>query len=186
MSKLIDQAKRFAEKAHAGQVRKLKDEPFMNHPTNVASTLLAAGFDETVVAAGYLHDVVEDTTVEIAQISKEFGEKVKALVEANTEDTQLSWKDRKGQTIQAAKHGSIEVKSLIAADKMDNLTNILKYEKQMGDKVWSAFTKGKQDQYWYYSKVAEAIFENVPEDDIPSFFFEYKKLVHSLEKLIKQ
>ena len=184
MSKLIIQAKQFAERAHAGQVRKLNDEPFMNHPTNVASTLLAAGFDEIVVAAGYLHDVVEDTIVEIAEISRKFGEKVKALVEANTEDTRLPWKERKGQTIQAAKQGSIEVKALIAADKMDNLANVLKYEKQMGEKVWSAFSKGKQDQYWYYSKVAEAIFENVPKQEIPSFFYDYKKLVHSLEKLI--
>lgn len=186
MSKLITQAKRFAEQAHVGQVRKLNDESFMNHPTNVASTLLAAGFDEAVVAAGYLHDVVEDTTVGIVQISDQFGEKVTALVEANTEDKRLPWKERKGQTIQAAKHGSIEVKALIAADKMDNLTNVLKYEKQMGEKVWSVFSKGKQDQYWYYSNVAEAIFENVPEEDIPSFFFEYKKLVNVLEKRIKQ
>ena len=184
MSKLIIQAKQFAERAHAGQVRKLNDEPFMNHPTNVASTLLAAGFDEIVVAAGYLHDVVEDTTVEIAEISRKFGEKVKALVEANTEDTQLPWKERKRQTIQAAKQGSVEVKALIAADKMDNLTNVLKYEKQMGEKVWSAFSKGKQDQYWYYSKVAEAIFENVPEEEIPLFFYEYKKLVRTLQKIV--
>ena len=184
MSKLIIRAKQFAERAHAGQVRKLNDEPFMNHPTNVASTLKGAGFDETVVAAGYLHDVVEDTAVTITEISEQFGEKVTSLVEANTENMKLPWRERKEQTIMNARKGSMEVKALIAADKKDNLSNILKYEKQMGERVWSAFSKGKHDQYWYYSSVLEAIFQNVASKEIPPFFLEYKKLVDQLQQLI--
>ena len=186
MSKLILQAKQFAERAHYGQVRKLNDEPFMNHPTNVASILNAAGFDEIVVAAGYLHDVVEDTDVTMEEIVAEFGNEVKALVEANTEDLQLPWQQRKEQTILAARNGSIQVKALIAADKMDNLTNFLKYEKQLGARVWSVFSKGIEDQYWYYSEVSKAIFENASEEQIPSFFFEYKKLVLLLQQLVNK
>lgn len=184
MSKLILQAKQFAERAHAGQVRKLNDEPFMNHPINVASTLQSAGFDETVVAAGYLHDVVEDTAVTIAEVSERFGEQVKELVEANTENGKLPWRERKAQTIVNAEQGSLQVKALIAADKLDNLSNILKYEKDMGEEVWSAFSKGKQDQYWYYSNICEALFRNVMKEQMPAFFVDYKKLVEKLQELI--
>ena len=57
-----NKAKRYACKAHNGQVRKSdKEKPLIIHPIDVAYKLTKYGFDDNVIAAGYLHDVVEDT-----------------------------------------------------------------------------------------------------------------------------
>ena len=57
-----DKAKEFAINAHKGQIRKSnKEKPMIIHPINVADILSEYGFDDNVVAAGYLHDVIEDT-----------------------------------------------------------------------------------------------------------------------------
>ena len=61
-------AKEFAIKAHKGQVRKSdKEKPMIIHPINVGQILKQYGFDENVVSAGYLHDVVEDTSYELTE-----------------------------------------------------------------------------------------------------------------------
>ncbi|WP_042349113.1 HD domain-containing protein [Bacillus massiliigorillae] len=182
---LIIQAKQFAEKAHSGQTRKLNNEPFMNHPNHVADTLIEAGFSDVVVAAGYLHDVVEDTVVPLQEIEQKFGLEVCRLVNGNTENRNYSWEKRKLQTIENARVGSLEVKALIAADKFDNLTNVMHYYKVMGESVWSVFVRGKKDQYWYYSEVAKALFMNIDELDIPLFFYEYKRLVEKLHEILE-
>jgi len=56
----------FAVKRHAGQRRELDDAPFMAHPLEVASLLYETGYPDHVVAAGLLHDVLEDTDTEPA------------------------------------------------------------------------------------------------------------------------
>ena len=57
-----EKAKLFAIKAHKGQIRKSdKEKPMIIHPINVANILSEYGYDDNVVAAAYLHDVIEDT-----------------------------------------------------------------------------------------------------------------------------
>jgi len=180
---LTEKAKRYAEIAHKGQVRKLNSEQFMIHPNNVANKLKSAGFNEIVVAAGFLHDVIEDTSVTIDELRNVFGEKVLQLVLGNTEDMQLSWKERKLQTIERAKVGTLELKALIAADKLDNIMSILSNYKVMGEKVWQAFSRGKEDQYWYYSEVEKSLFKNIKEADIPAFFYDYRQFVQDLKQI---
>ena len=64
-------AKEFAIKAHKGQVRKSdKEKPMVIHPIIVANILKEYGYDDKVVAAGYLHDTVEDTVTTIDDIEK--------------------------------------------------------------------------------------------------------------------
>ena len=76
-----EKAKEFAIKAHKGQVRKNeKDKPMIMHPVSVAELLEEYGYDDNVVAAGYLHDVVEDTKYTIEDIEKEFGKDMASLV----------------------------------------------------------------------------------------------------------
>ena len=184
-SRLIKLAKQFAADAHKGQVRKLNAEPFMNHPENVARLLYDAGFREELVAAGYLHDVVEDTDVSLAEIESVFGKEVSRLVAGNTESTGLPWIERKLETIGRAEKGSLECKALICADKLDNLSNIMKYFQLSGDEVWKAFSVGKDQQYWYYSEVAKALFANIGGMQVPDYFSEYGRLVRKLKEVIQ-
>ena len=77
---LVKKAAAFAEKAHAGVMRKGNGEPYFKHVERVAMAVSALGFPEKVVAAGYLHDVVEDCPVSSADLAREFGPEVAALV----------------------------------------------------------------------------------------------------------
>lgn len=90
-------AKEFAIKAHKGQVRKSdKEKPMIIHPINVGQILKQYGFDENVVSAGYLHDVVEDTSYEIEDIKDNFNDDIASLVYGASEpDKSLSWEERK-------------------------------------------------------------------------------------------
>ena len=78
---LIDKAAAYAEKAHEGQVRKYTDLPYFVHPQRVALAVSAYTDRPEVIAAAYLHDVLEDCgQVCLKDIYEEFGVKVSDLV----------------------------------------------------------------------------------------------------------
>ncbi len=80
---LICRAFEFAHTLHEGQKRK-SGEPYIVHPVTVAGMLRDLGGDSATIAAGFLHDVVEDTEVTPEQIEEQFGEEVRHLVEGVT------------------------------------------------------------------------------------------------------
>jgi (p)ppGpp synthase/HD superfamily hydrolase len=78
---LIAEADGFAERAHAGQVRKYTGEPYIIHPRAVAGLVKTVqGWDDEMVAAALLHDVVEDCGVTFDEVRMRFGGRVAALV----------------------------------------------------------------------------------------------------------
>lgn len=85
---LVMRAYRMAEEAHRGQKR-LSGEPYIHHCVAVASILAELKVPAEVIAAGLLHDTVEDTSVTLADIRREFGDTVKLLVDGVTKLTQL-------------------------------------------------------------------------------------------------
>ncbi|HET9590301.1 MAG TPA: bifunctional (p)ppGpp synthetase/guanosine-3',5'-bis(diphosphate) 3'-pyrophosphohydrolase, partial [Anaerolineales bacterium] len=85
---LIQRAYRVAEEAHQDQKR-LSGEPYINHCLSVASILADLRVPPDVVAAGLLHDTVEDTTVTLDDIRRDFGETIATLVDGVTKLTNL-------------------------------------------------------------------------------------------------
>lgn len=85
---LILRAYRFAEKAHQGQKR-ASGEPYVSHCIAVASILAELRVPPAVVIAGLLHDTVEDTSVTLEDIQREFGEEISKLVDGVTKLTNL-------------------------------------------------------------------------------------------------
>ena len=79
----IVKAFHLAYKAHDGQFR-ASGEPYIIHPIAVADLLKEIGASPSVIAAGLLHDVVEDTGIPLSEIEKDFGNEVKTLVEGVT------------------------------------------------------------------------------------------------------
>ena len=77
---IIERAYRFSWTAHKDQTRK-SGEPFLAHPASVALILAEQKLDSVTIAAGLLHDVLEDTTITKETIKKEFGEEIALLVE---------------------------------------------------------------------------------------------------------
>ncbi len=80
---LIQRAYAVAEQAHAGQVRK-SGEPYIQHPLAVASLLTDIGMDSGTIAAGLMHDVIEDSDIDLDSIQEEFGPQVASLVDGVT------------------------------------------------------------------------------------------------------
>ncbi|MBL0953317.1 MAG: bifunctional (p)ppGpp synthetase/guanosine-3',5'-bis(diphosphate) 3'-pyrophosphohydrolase [Leptospira sp.] len=87
-AQLIEKAYHIANKMHEGQKR-LSGEPYIIHPMNVASVLDDLGLDERAIAAGLLHDVVEDTSYTKEDMAREFGEDIAALVEGVTKISEI-------------------------------------------------------------------------------------------------
>ena len=76
---LLKRAYDFADAAHAGQKR-MSGEPYINHPLGAAQILAEMRLDTTIIVAGLLHDVPEDTPVTLAEVKKNFGEDVASIV----------------------------------------------------------------------------------------------------------
>lgn len=87
---MVRKAYDYAAAAHAGQMR-LSGEPYMMHPASVALTLAQMGFDEHTIAAGLLHDTVEDTSASIDELEAEFGEQVADIVDGVTKISQMTF-----------------------------------------------------------------------------------------------
>jgi (p)ppGpp synthase/HD superfamily hydrolase len=88
-SELPTVALRFARRVHLGQHRKQTHEQFVQHPIAVAELLTEAGYDEPMISAAYLHDVVEKTDVELDELRERFGPNVAGLVDCLSEDPEI-------------------------------------------------------------------------------------------------
>ena len=131
---LIQRAYVFAAQAHAGQTR-LSGEPYLSHPLAVAFTLSAMGFDEPTVAAGLLHDTVEDTGTSIEDIDSMFGEEVADIVDGVTKINTIAFENREEaqaenirKMILAMSH-DMRVLMVKLADRLHNMKT-LDYQKQ--------------------------------------------------------
>jgi GTP diphosphokinase / guanosine-3',5'-bis(diphosphate) 3'-diphosphatase len=90
---LISKAFEFAYELHKGQYRK-SGEPYICHPVAVAGLLRDLGGSAAMIAAGFLHDVVEDTEVTIDEIEERFGPEVRQLVEGVTKLSKFNFKSK--------------------------------------------------------------------------------------------
>ena len=170
---MLEKALAYATEAHKEQKRKIFGEPYIVHPISVSNTLKQAGFRDELVASALLHDVVEDTRVSIEEIEREFGTEVARLVASHTENKDLSWSERKAHTIETVKNASLEVKALIAADKLDNLQSVVEGYNKYGDDIWSYFSTGYDENAWYYLGIADNLLYGINSEDIPPFFHRY-------------
>ncbi|MGQ5709520.1 RelA/SpoT family protein [Lactobacillus sp. PSON] len=87
----VEKAYEYANNAHSGQTR-ASGQPYIIHPTQVAGTLANLGLDPDTIAAGFLHDTVEDTPVTNDDIKNEFGEDVAFIVDGVTKLNKYQYK----------------------------------------------------------------------------------------------
>lgn len=162
-----------ATELHAGQVRKGKTQPYIAHLLAVSATVWRYGGGEDAAIAGLLHDAVEDCggLPVRDRIAAEFGADVARMVMDCTDSTvsdraeKLPWRDRKTEHVahleELAREGSTSC-VVVAADKVDNGTDLLRDLELEGPAVWSRFNAGPADQVWYYRSVADALTPALP------------------------
>lgn len=140
-SEAVRRAFAFAGRAHAGQRRKDDGSPFIGHPIRVAGLLAAEGFDEAVIAAALLHDVVEDSEHEVGDVADRFGADVGGLVAALTEDARIAdyeqRKDAHRDQVEAA--GELAT-AIYVADKLANLRDMRALYTEVGERAAARFT----------------------------------------------
>lgn len=144
---LVQKALEFAINAHLGQKRKGNGKPYIIHPLGVALILAKVGADDQTIAAGLLHDVLEDTNVKKEELVREFGQEVADIVDDVTEqDKSLPWKVRKGQAINHIK--DMGKKSLLVktADQINNLTSMLSTYEEEGLVIFNRFNAPLREQ----------------------------------------
>ncbi|KMY53331.1 hypothetical protein AC623_04435 [Bacillus sp. FJAT-27231] len=155
---LIEKAINFAATAHKGQVRKVADIPYIAHPFAVGMMLQKAGCADEVIAAGILHDTLEDTEATYDQLVTEFGRQTADIVQAASEhDKSLSWEERKRATIEALPFVTKEALQVIVCDKLHNIRSIYESVETEGAKAWEHFNQGKSNQHWYYSNILKQL-----------------------------
>jgi len=120
------EAYEFAAAAHAGQKRKGGDSPYIAHPVAVARLLEGEGVaDEDLIAATFLHDVVEDTERSLDDLRDRFGDEIADVVEAMTDDRSVEpyelRKDLHRDQVEAAGRRPVLI---YAADKLANLRDL--------------------------------------------------------------
>jgi len=125
----IERAYEVAKKAHQDQVRRSGD-PYISHPLSVARILAGLGLDDVTIAAALLHDAVEDTDVTLADISKDFGPDVAAIVDGVTKLDRLQFDTKEAQQaatlrkMLVAMAKDIRVLLIKLADRLHNMRTI--------------------------------------------------------------
>ncbi len=135
----------FARERHAGQLRKGTDLPYIVHPEGVA-TILARHYPgrDDLEAAGWLHDVLEDTATTREELGARFGPDVLVLVDAVT----LGWRQLFHLRLDR------DAMRLKAADTLDNVTFTIEGLRR-GEEVWDRFHDGRR-KVAYWRRIADA------------------------------
>ena len=123
-----------AKRAHAGHTRGGHGRPYFEHPIQVAQLLHDEGFDEEVLAAGLLHDTVEDSSFTVDDVFASFGERVGCLVAALTEDPGIEdWEERKQALRESAAGAGPDCAAIYVADKLANLHDWRQVYSEVGE-----------------------------------------------------
>jgi GTP diphosphokinase / guanosine-3',5'-bis(diphosphate) 3'-diphosphatase len=126
---IVKKAYDYSQRVHEGQTR-ASGEPYLVHPLEVALVLTEMKMDPVAVAAGLLHDSVEDTSVTIVDIRKEFGEQVAHIVEGVTKISKIDFATREEQQAEnlrkmmLAMVDDIRVVLIKLADRLHNMRTL--------------------------------------------------------------
>ncbi len=160
---LFDKAAEFALKAHSGVERRGKNTPYALHVFEAANIIASMTDDQELIAAGLLHDVVEDTDATVEEIEKEFGARVAKLVNGDTQPKfsgprSETWQLSKQFAIDHLKSATLEEKMVAMGDKLSNMRAIARDFEEIGDKLWSKFNAPKPQLIeWYYRSLVEVL-----------------------------
>jgi hypothetical protein len=148
-----------AIQAHNGQVRKGTAIPYIIHPLRAAEILCEFNcYFPYLLAAAVLHDTIEDTCLSAENIRNIFGKKVYVIVKNLSQaDKNMSWEERKADTINRLEHMALGSLWVECADKLDNIRAIHRDFNVVGEKLWDRFNRPKDQQQWYYQSIATAL-----------------------------
>lgn len=152
----------YAVVAHAGQLRKGTDLPYVSHLVSVAALVLDDGGSETEAIGALLHDVAEDQGghERLLDVRARFGEEVGDIVAACTDyDTtgeRGPTRERKERYVAHIASMPAAVRRVSLADKLHNARAILRDYRVYGEALWARFKMGRDGQLWYLRALTDA------------------------------
>ena len=161
MKDLVSEAIVFSTTAHDGMRRRKSEVPYIVHPMEVGAVISTMTASQEVIAAGLLHDVVEDAGITIEEVGEKFGARVMELVASETENKreelppEQTWRIRKEESLEKLRTtDDIDVLILWIGDKLSNIRAIYRDFMVEGDAVWDKFHQSdKGVQAWYYRSI---------------------------------
>lgn len=141
-SDLVREALVMAREAHAEQTRNASGgRPYIDHPVAVAERLAELRREDEVLAAALLHDVVEDSDLEVADVRAACGPRVAAIVDALTDDETIeSYAERKGEHRSRVEEAGEDALAIYAADKLTNVEMLRDAYELQGEAVAAELT----------------------------------------------
>ena len=171
---LVLKATQFAALKHCDQRRKDGKTPYIIHPISVAMILAEIGSieDPEILSAALLHDTLEDTDTSAHELDKNFGSRVRIIVEELTDNDMLTFSQSKQMQIENAPYLSKNATLVRIADKISNVSDVI----ENPPPEWNQKRCNK------YVDWAEAVMNNCQKvnQDLENHFFEllteYRKL----------
>ena len=145
---MLTNAIAYAVETHRNGLRKGTKMPYIVHPLEVMHNLMLMGADKNLMAAGVLHDTVEDTDATLEEIALEH-----------------------------LKHANKREQMLVLADKLSNMIAISRDYAELKEKIWDRFNRGKDSQAWYYRSGAASLIKLGEYEDTKALYLEFAELV---------
>jgi (p)ppGpp synthase/HD superfamily hydrolase len=164
-SDLVRDALETARGAHAGQLRRGSDgRPFIDHPVAVAEILAKLRYQDEVLAAALLHDVVEKSEIEVADVRQRFGDVVADLVEVMTEDESIdSYEERKEEHRRRVAAADQTALAIFAADKLTNVAMLREAYSLIAEGVSDELEVSLDLKIYIWEADLEMLFDRAPE-----------------------
>jgi len=176
---------------HDGQRRKGNNLPYIVHPFSVAFILSIYTDDEDIIAAGLLHDVLEDVKgYYFKDLKKDFGSRISKIVKEISEDKdpnikedkKATWQTRKEKYLSHLKNASYEAMMVCCADKIHNLHSLIEAYKEQGDELWKKFNASLDKKLWFYEEILRILKEKLDNEIVKDF----EKVYLKAKKLFKK
>lgn len=182
-TKILHEAAETAAKLHDGLYRRHPDGvPYFSHLSYVALLLQRAGYDDEVVAAGFLHDALEDTDVTAEEMKNSFGARVTQLVEGVSEEKDVKdWVERKRLYREMIKAGEAESAAISCADHIHN-SRSLGISIEDGLDVKKIFKIGITERFYHEHQLVEIYKEKLGDIELVK---EFEMSIQDLEEIVK-
>jgi (p)ppGpp synthase/HD superfamily hydrolase len=143
---------------HDGQRQRVNGRPYVEHPISVAKTVSDAGYDQELVAAALLHDIVEDSELTVDDLRERYGDRIADLVGAMTDEGEVKpYERRKALHRQRVAGGGPESVAIYAADKLDNMRALRSAYAEEGEAVGERFKQPLETKLRVWEADAEMV-----------------------------
>lgn len=185
---LVSRAIEIAVEAHKDQKRKSDGSAYIHHPIQVGLILAHYGFDASTVAAGILHDTLEDTKVTFRFLERNVGRETAELVRHVTEPPKkFPWEARKAAYFIGLTKAPAKAVAISVADRLDNRISLIDGYSRLGREIFSRFNRGVQQMLEHDQKILELYEGRLPNHpmlkELHVYIAKFEEIAQTLAKL---